>query len=137
MMQQTLFDSAPEWPRGWSEGVLIDEKSSNILGCRRRLVEYTHDSGVKLTTSQKWRLETDEFLYTSFRVWLTEEEWQPRAWVKQWSHLANVRLGRSEDWDWLLTRTEPDEVTKECPGPYGQWVFVRKLVEALRAREVM
>jgi len=145
MMQQTLFELAAQWPDGWSAGAVVDEKSSNVLGLRRHVIEYAHSSGAKLRTSQKWELDTGRCVHTSYRVWLTEEEWSPYM-VNTWSFLVSVRPGRSEDWDCLMRRREPSRPSPARPmahrqwvfieEAYGQWVFIEELIGALRAREM-
>jgi len=122
MIQQCLFEPAPRWPSDWSENALWNCEYS-FTKHPRALVQYTHDSGLKLRVFQ--HIEAGRLLRTAYSVMGIEGELDPGRWFG-WIHLADVRPARSEDWDSLL---------QKCRGVSGQWVFVRELFEALRARE--
>jgi hypothetical protein len=93
-----LLESTTDWPSGWSEGALLEEKESKLLGGRRRVVEYAHASGAKLATSEHWHLASGEFMHVNFRVRVVDEAC-PAGWVPVQSFQTP---GASEDRDWLI-----------------------------------
>jgi hypothetical protein len=122
-----LFDATPHWPRGWSDAALLEEKEAKQLGFRRRVVEYRHDSGAKLATSEKWQLSTDEFMHISFRVKVADA--RPAGWIPIWSYQTP---GASKDHDWLIPgRSAPFHRWRNHS---GQWRAIGELMDHLGLR---
>jgi len=130
MMQSSLFEPARAWADGWSQGKIGDAEPGGFF--TELVTSYVHHSGAQLATRMLCR--DGDLCGWRVCVWLTEDEWCEH-FVGSWSHLGHLsQPPTSGEWDRLLEETEPTWPCEECPAVYGQWVFIRELLEALRNR---
>jgi hypothetical protein len=130
--QIEMFGAPPTWPDGWTTGTASPHSFGMFTGHQ---VVHEHRSGAKVSVFHAGiggvtRCYQVQALVTADEWWTADGN---EHWLGTWSWLGAVMAGDDlgRQWAYLIERTGPAWPSEDCPSVYGQWLFIRELLEHL------